>query len=73
MPNAMIKAYAKQCGKSVDEVEQIWNKIKAEADSKFDDKSGPYWAYINASTRKILRLKEHTTFKNFINQEIDNV
>lgn len=63
MPNAMIKSYAKKTGKSADAVEKLWNQAKAEAHSKFGVEDGHFWAYVNATVRKMLGMKEHYTLK----------
>lgn len=63
MPNALIRSYAKKSGKSVDEVEKMWEQAKAEAHSKFAAEDGHFWAYVNTTVRKMLGLKESHTFK----------
>ena len=73
MPNSIIKSYAKKTGKSIEDIEKIWNQAKTEAASKFDSENGSFWAYVNATTRAKLGLKEHVTFKNFIITENHNV
>ncbi len=64
MPTSLLKAYAKESGKSLDEAEKCWAKAKHQADAKFNGKKdGHYWAYTNASTRLCLGLPEHATKK----------
>lgn len=69
MPNALIRSYAKKSGKSVDEVEKMWEQAKAEAHSKFATEDGHFWAYANATVSKMLGMKEHYTFKKHLGKE----
>lgn len=40
MPNSIIKSFAKKSGKSVQEVEKIWNEIKEKLiKQNYDDKN----------------------------------
>lgn len=58
MPSAQVRSYAKRSGKSVDEVEKIWNESKEQADQKFDTKDSAYWQYVSGVTKKRLGLKD---------------
>jgi hypothetical protein len=73
VPSALIKAYAKQSGRSVEHCEKIWEDNKKEADSKFhvkkdSDKDGKYWAWVNATTRHKLGLDKKTHTKHKVNK-----
>jgi len=57
MPVKSLKAYAKESGKSMKEVEKAWEEAKAEADKKFKKKDFHYWAYTNKVCREKLGLK----------------
>lgn len=65
MPSKTVKAYAEQSGKSVDEVEKIWDETKKEAKKKFPkgEEDPDYWAYVNATVRKKLGLDKKKTKK----------
>jgi hypothetical protein len=56
MPSNTVKAYAKDSGKSVAEVEKLWDECKERAMKKFDKEDEHYWTYISACTRKKLGL-----------------
>jgi hypothetical protein len=58
MPNNVVKSYSTKSGKSVEEIEALWKKIEKEADEKFGKKDKHYWAYVNGTVKKILRLNE---------------
>lgn len=60
MPNDLVKSYAKKSGKSIDEVEKIWNEAKAAAEEKGlkDDK---LYSYANAMLQKKLGIAEETS------------
>jgi hypothetical protein len=61
MPTSLLKAYAKESKKTIEEVEKCWDKSKHQADAVFKDKEkdGNYWAFVNAETRKCLGLKTY--------------
>ncbi len=60
MPTPLLKKYAEESGKTMDEAEICWAKAKHEADSKFHgEHDGHYWAYVNTSTRMCLGLPKH--------------
>ena len=66
MPSALIKKYAEETGKSVSDVEDVWDSAKSAAEKKFKDQGPRYWAYVNAVTRKRLGITEGISFKDFI-------
>lgn len=57
MPNAVVKAYAKQTGKSVEHVERWWKEAEEQASKKFDKKDDSYWAYVNGIVERRGKLK----------------
>jgi hypothetical protein len=66
MPTPLLKAYAKESGKTLEEAEKCWEKAKEIADNtEFKDKKqdGSYWAFVNSETRKCLGLPKHTEKK----------
>lgn len=56
MPTAVLKSYAEQSGKTLEEVEKVWASCKAQADSKFSKKDEHYWAYVNSCTKRKLNI-----------------
>lgn len=53
MPNAVVKAYAKETGKSAEHIERWWKEAEAEALKKFGKKSDPrFYAYVNGIVEK---------------------
>lgn len=60
MPAAVVISYAKQSGKTVQEVEDIWNAAKKEADEKFKGrpKDDHYWRYVNSVTKAKCGIKD---------------
>jgi len=52
MPNALVKSYAKETGKSVEHVEQWWDEAKEQALKKFKKSDPRYWAYVNGIVEK---------------------
>lgn len=66
MPNKNIKSFAERSGKSVEEVEEIWEKVKKAASSKFKDEDSEFWAYVNRTVQFKLGLAaKKTSFKEF--------
>lgn len=63
MPNATVKSYAEKSGKSVAQVEKIWEDSKKEADKKFKTHNSEYWAYVNATVKKKLGLDKKPSAK----------
>lgn len=58
MPSKLIKAYAKQTGKTEEAIEKIWDDMAKKAKDSFKNESPQFWAYVNTSVRKHLGLKE---------------
>jgi len=53
MPVAVLHKYAKESGKSLQEVESYWDEAKKQADKKFDGKKDEhYWAYVHAIVKR---------------------
>lgn len=55
MPSAVVKSFAKQTGKSVKDVEKLWDKAKKEA-SKMGRKDD--YAYITGILKNMLGINE---------------
>ena len=52
MPNKNIESYAERSGKSVKEVEKIWDDTVKQAKQKFPEpewESDEFYAYVNAT------------------------
>jgi hypothetical protein len=58
MPTALLKSYAKEAGKTIEEAEKCWEKSKTQADKIFKKKDDGYWRFVNSATRKCLKLDE---------------
>ncbi len=58
MPTQQIKKWAKESGKSVDEVEAAWEKAKTEGDKFHKTRDDQYWGYVNLRTRSIIGLED---------------
>lgn len=59
MPSSVIRAYARESGKTVVQAEACWEKAKKKADAgmfKDKPKNGAYWGYVNNETRRCLNL-----------------
>lgn len=65
MPNATVKSYAKQSGKTVEEVEAIWEDCKKQAKHVSNEEDGKFWGFVNNCTKKKLGIKEDS--KHFAN------
>jgi hypothetical protein len=66
MPNAVINSFAEKTGKSVAEVDKLWNKAK---ESAKESGQGENYAYITGILKKMLGLNETVGFKEFLAQE----
>ena len=66
MPTPVIKSFAEKTGKSVAEVDKLWNKAKAIA---VEEGEGENYAYITGIVKKMLGLNEHASFKEFLARE----
>ena len=55
MPNKVIESYAEQSGKTIKEVEKIWEETKEQAKKKFPkgEEDPEFWPYVNI----VVRLK----------------
>jgi hypothetical protein len=79
MPNAVVKAYAKETGKSAEHIERWWKEAEEEASKKFKKSDRRYWAYVNGIVEKRGKLVhgkknegiEVLTFKEFLNELLD--
>lgn len=82
MPNAVVKSYAKETGKSVEHVEAWWEEAKEQALKKFKKSDPRFWAYVNGIVEKRGKLVhgkkkkkrknegvEMPTFKQFLAEE----
>lgn len=58
-PNALVKKWAKDAGKSVEEVEKIWSECEEQASKKIDKDDKGFYGYVNVCVRgKLGLLKE---------------
>lgn len=73
MPASAIVGYAKKSGKSVAEVERYWEEAKKFADNAFKGKAhdSHYWAYVNGIVKNRCKIKESTSFKEFVELSFD--
>ena len=55
MPANIVKSFSQKTGKSVQEVEKLWDKAKAIA---ADEGESENYAYITAILKKMLKLNE---------------
>lgn len=60
MPNNLIKKLAKEANKPVEEVEQVWDNAKKQADHVFQDKQKDehYWAFVNKKTQEKIGIEK---------------
>ena len=83
MPNAVVKSYSKETGKSPEHIEKWWKEAEAEALKKFGKKDDQYWAYVNGIVERRGKLKhgkrkkknegvELPTFKEFLAEVNDD-
>jgi hypothetical protein len=67
MPANTVKSFAEKTGKSVAEVEKLWDKAKEVASEAGETEN---FAYITGILKKMLGLNESTSsFKEFLEQE----
>lgn len=59
MPNNVVKSLAKKSGKSVDDVEKLWDKAKKIAvdDGRSEDDED-FYPYVTGILKKMLKIKE---------------
>ena len=62
MPTTTLKNYAKKSGKPIKQVEEKWEECKKQADKKFKEKDGNYWAYCNVCIQMKLGIYEKPKF-----------
>lgn len=66
MPTPLIKSFAGKTGKSVAEVDKLWNKAKAIAAGEGQAEN---YAFITGILKKMLNLNETLSFKQFLDQQ----
>jgi hypothetical protein len=71
MPTPMMKKYASEAGTSVEHVEKVWDDAKKSAKEKFGKQSPRFWAYVNGTVRKVLKLKESKPSFKELSEELD--
>lgn len=69
MPNAVVKKYAEKTGKSVAEVEKVWDEAKEQTKDKFKEDDPSFWAYVNGIVKKRLGLSESIQLIEFISPD----
>lgn len=52
MPNALVKRYAKETGKSEEHVERWWKEAEEQALKKFKKSDPRFYAYVNGIVEK---------------------
>jgi len=79
MPNDVVKSFADKTGKSVDEMEKLWNKAKAKAKEEYPDikaDSDEFYKRTMGIFKKMAGVKEGRetkTFFDLIKEEMDHV
>lgn len=75
MPSSVVKSFAKQTGKSVEEVEKVWDEAqeiaKKDHDLKYSE-PGEFWKFVTFLTKKMLHITDKgskKSFKEFLNSE----
>ena len=59
MPTPMIQAFAKESGKSIEDVERLWDKAKSIVWKKYSDKTDDAkYALTTAITKNMLGMKD---------------
>ncbi|MEM2159597.1 MAG: hypothetical protein QXN55_01430 [Candidatus Nitrosotenuis sp.] len=66
MPNAVVKSFARKSGKSIKDVEKIWDETKKEVKDRFKDENPFFWAYVNKVVQKKLGISESHTLSSFL-------
>lgn len=68
MPIPVIKKYASESGKSIDDVENYWKDAKKSADEAWNGKKKDdhYWAYVTSIVKKRCGLSESLSFREFV-------
>lgn len=65
MPSNIVKSFAQKTGKSEKEVDDLWNKAKEIAKDEGHEEE---YDYITGILKKMLKINESQTFKDFINE-----
>ena len=65
MPSNVVKSFADKTGKSVPEVDKLWNKAKEIASEQGQAEN---YALITGILKKMLGLNETISFKEFLEQ-----
>ena len=60
MPSLVVKSFAKKYGKSVDEVEKLWDRAKAAAFKSMKQSDPNFWATVVAILKKMVKAKTTT-------------
>ena len=67
MPNNIIKSFAEKSGKSIEEVEALWDKAKRITDKEYIKKDGQnddrYYSIVTGIVKKMLKIEESTIEK----------
>ncbi len=60
MPNAIVESFDEKSGKSVEEVEELWDKAKSITDKlkHVDKDSEQYYAYVTGSLKRMLNIED---------------
>ena len=60
MPNATVKSFAEKSGKSIEEVDELWDKAKSIADKlKHVDKySEQYYVYVTGTLKRMSNIED---------------
>lgn len=60
MPNSTIKSFAEQSNKSIEEVEELWDKAKELTDKldHIEKESEQYYAYVTGTLKRMLNLDD---------------
>jgi hypothetical protein len=66
MPSSVVKSFADKTGKSEQEVDKLWNKAKEIA---AEQGQADNYALITGILKKMLKLNETLSFKEFLDQE----
>ena len=69
MPNAILKSFSKKSGKSIKELEKMWDALDSAFDpKKHDDK----YAFIVGVMKKNLKLDENSSFDRMLIEMFKN-
>lgn len=70
MPNNVVKSLADRSGKTIEDVEAIWDETKKSAKKKFEKEDGKFWAYVNRTVQFKLGLaNKKSSFKDFVEKK----